>query len=75
MSFYNDPSMSFMTELFNKDIVKHCIIPFDQDAYSKYLYAMAECNVSISGYSKQFLSSLRNLGDMVYPLVGKTGGK
>ena len=72
MSFYNDPSMSFMTELFNKDMVKACSIPFDEKAYSKYLYSMAECNVSINGYSKQFLSKLKNLGDMVYPLVGKS---
>ena len=73
MSFYNDPSMSFMTELFNKDMVKFCSIPFDQDAYSKYLYAMAECNVSLSNYSKPFLSKLKILSDMVYPLSGKTG--
>ena len=73
MSFYNDPSMSFMTELFNKDMVKYCSIPFDQDAYSKYLYAMAECKVSISNYSKPFLSKLKILGDMIYPLVGKSG--
>ena len=72
MSFYNDPSMSFMTELFNKDMVKACSIPFDESAYSKYLDAMVNCNVSINGYSKQFMSKLRNLGDMVYPLVSKS---
>jgi hypothetical protein len=72
MSFYNDPSMSFMTELFNKDLVKACSIPFDESAYAKYLDAMVNCNVSINGYSKQFMSKLRNLGDMVYPLVGKS---
>ena len=75
MSFYNDPSMSFMTELFNKDMVKACSIPFEEAAYSKYLDAMVNCNVSISGYSKQFLNKLRNLGDMVYPLVSKPSGK
>ena len=72
MSFYNDPSMSFMTELFNKDMVKACTIPFDESAYSKYLYSMANCNVSVSGYTKNFLGKLRNLGDMVYPLVSKS---
>ena len=36
---------------------------------------MVNCNVSISGYSKQFLNKLRNLGDMVYPLVSKPSGK
>ena len=75
LSFYNDPSMSFMTELFNKDMVKFCSIPFDQDAYSKYLYAMAECNVSLSNYSKPFLSKLKILSDMVYPLGGGKAGQ
>ena len=75
MSFYNDPSMSFMTELFNKDMVKACSIPFEEAAYAKYLDAMVNCNVSISGYSKQFTNKLRNLGDMVYPLVSKPSGK
>ena len=71
MSFYNDPSMSFMTELFNKDMVKACSIPFEDDAYSKYLDSMVNCNVSINAYSKTFLSKLKNLGEMVYPLVSK----
>ncbi len=77
MSFYNDPSMSFMTELFNKDMVKACSIPFDNSVYSKYLDSMATCKLSISSYSKQFTNHLQNLASMVYPLVGKGnyGGK
>ncbi len=77
MSFYNDPSMSFMTELFNKDMVKACSIPFEDSVYSKYLDSMATCKLSISSYSKQFTNQLKNLGNMVYPLVGKGnyGGK
>ena len=71
MSFYNDPAMSFMTELFNKDVVKYCSIPFEEMAYSKYLEAMLNCKVSINGYSKNFMNKLRNLGDMVYPLTSR----
>ena len=71
MSFYNDPAMSFMTELFNKDMVKACSIPFEDITYSKYLDGMVTCNVSLNGYSKNFLSKLRILGDMVYPLTSK----
>ena len=33
MSSYNDPSMSYMTELFDKDNVQYCTIPFDQEVY------------------------------------------
>lgn len=76
MSFYNDPSMSFMTELFNKDMVKACTIPFEEDAYSKYLDGIANCKIEIN-YSKNFTNKLKNLEDMVYPLLGKStyGGR
>ena len=70
MSSYNDPSMSYMTELFNKDAVKHCVIPFDENACSKYMENVAKgTDLSLSGYSKAFLRGLRNLGDIVYPLT------
>ena len=76
LSYYNDPAMSFMTELFNKDMVKACTIPFEDNAYSKYLEGIVNCNISIKDFSKQFMSKLRVLGDMVYPLVSKqTYGK
>ena len=71
MSFYNDPAMSFMTELFNKDMVKYCEIPFDERAYSKYLESMVNCSVSLSGYSQAFIAKLKTLGEMVYPLTSK----
>lgn len=71
MSFYNDPSMSYMTELFNKDKIKACTLPFEDSTYSKYLETLVNCNVSISGYSKSFMNSLKILGNMVYPLLSK----
>ena len=69
MAYYNDPSMSFMTELFNKDNVRHCTIPFDEQVYSKYLEGLVNCNVSLNGYPKTFMMSLKELGNMVYPLL------
>ena len=33
MSFYNDPAMSYMTELFNKEKIRACTIPFDENVY------------------------------------------
>ena len=70
MSCYNDPSMSIMTELFNREMVKFCIIDFEEGVYAKYLDSMASCKVNLNGYSKSFLTNLRKLGDMVYPLTG-----
>lgn len=71
LAYYNDPAMSFMTELFNKDTVKAISIPFDVNAYARYLGGIVDCEVSLNGYSKQFLSKLKLLGDMVYPLTSK----
>ncbi len=71
MSFYNNPSMSYMTELFNKDKIKACTLPFEDAIYSKYLETLVNCNISISGYSKNFMNSLKILGNMVYPLLSK----
>ena len=72
MSCYNDPSMSIMTELFNREMVKFCIIDFEEGVYAKYLDSMASCKVNLNGYSKSFIANLRKLGDMVYPLTGGT---
>ena len=70
LAFYNDPAMAFMTELFNKESVKYCIIPFEEDVYSKYLESVMNCEISINGYSKNFNAKLKELVNMVYPLIG-----
>lgn len=72
MSFYNEPAMTFMTELFNKDTIKYCSIPFEVINYEKYLESIADCNISINSYSKNFIPNLKNLGDLVYPLLSKS---
>ena len=70
LAFYNDPAMAFMTELFNKDTVKYCTIPFEEDAYSRYLEGVMDCEITINGYSKMFNAKLKELANMVYPLLG-----
>ncbi len=74
MAFYNDPAMSFMTELFNKDTIKYCIIPFEEQTYSRYLEGLVNCKISVNGYSKNFMMSLEKLSNMVYPLLSNNGG-
>ena len=69
MSSYNDPSMSYMTELFNKDNVKFCSIPFDTEAYSRYLDGLVNCDISTRGYPKNLIDSLEGLTNMMYPLL------
>lgn len=74
MAFYNDPAMSFMTELFNKDTIKYCTIPFEEQTYSRYLEGLVNCKISVNGYSKNFMMSLEKLSNMVYPLLSNNGG-
>ena len=69
MAFYNDPAMSFMTELFNRETIKYCTIPFDAQVYARYLEDLINCNVTVNGYQKDFISALRKLANMVYPLI------
>ena len=66
MAFYNDPSMSFMTELFDRNLIRYVSIPFEEETYIKYLENVIECNISLKGYSKGFMQTLRELGNMVY---------
>jgi hypothetical protein len=67
MAYYNDPAMSFMTELFDRSFMKYISIPFEEETYIKYLEGIIECNISLKGYSKIFMNHLKNLSNMVYP--------
>ena len=70
LSNYNDPAMAFMTELFNADAVTYITIQFEQDVCSKYLEGVMNCEVSINNYPKGFNIKLKELANMVYPLLG-----
>ncbi len=69
MSNYNDPSMSFMTELFNKNTIKYITIPFNTEVYTIYLEGIINCEISTKGYPKNIMQILNELSNMVYPLV------
>jgi hypothetical protein len=71
MAYYNDPAMSFMTELFDKDKVTYCTIPFEVQTYVKYLEGLVDCEIAPKSYSKNFMSSLRELASIVYPLISR----
>lgn len=70
MSNYNDPEMSFMTELFDRNTVKVAAqIPFDEDVYAKYLEGLIECEIKLNGYPKEFKAKLTTLAETIYPLL------
>ena len=69
MAYYNDPAMSFMTELFDKNTIRYITVPFNEEVYTKYLENIINCEVSINGYPKNIVQILNELANMVYPLV------
>ena len=70
MSNYNDPEMSFMTELFDRTSAKiSAQIPFDEDVYIKYLESLIECEIKVNVYPKEFKQKLNDLAQVVYPLL------
>ena len=82
MAYYNDPAMSFMTELFDRTTIKYVSIPFEEEIYAKYLQEIIECEITLKGYSKEFMQTLKQLANMIYsyngtyapPSVGRSGG-
>ncbi|MCI9063752.1 MAG: hypothetical protein HFJ17_04035 [Clostridia bacterium] len=76
MSFYNDPEMSYMKELFDRETVKYIQVPFDEEVYAQYLDGIVECEITTNKYPKSFQPVLREVANMVYPLLpGKVKNK
>lgn len=71
ISKYNDPSLTVMKDLFDKDKVSYCVVPFELQNYTKYLDSLITCTVSLNGYTKALIASLRELCNMIYPLINK----
>lgn len=67
MSFYNDPSMAYMKELFDRNSVRYMIIPFEKEIYEKYLSDVANCNITTEGYPYSFIQKLNELGTEIIP--------
>ena len=71
ISIYNDASMTVRKELFNRRTVKHVTIPFDLKSYVRYLDGLVTCDISLKGYTKEFLQSLKLLANMIYGISNK----
>ena len=66
ISIYNDPGMTVRKELFDRRTVPSIVIPFDQKSYLRYLDGLVTCDISLKGYSKEFIQCLKNLASMIY---------
>ena len=71
ISKYNDPSLTIMKDLFDKDKVNYCVIPFEVQNYIKYLDGLITCTISLNGYSKALITALKELANMIYPLISR----
>lgn len=68
MAFYNEPSMSYMKQLFNKYSVQYMKVPFDKQVYERYLEAVANCNINLERYPKEFIEILEQLSKDIYSI-------
>jgi len=75
IAVYKDPGMAYTVDLFNRNSVKVFSLPFDVDAYSKYLTSLVECNMSLTGYSKSLLTGLKEIATFIYPLLSTNNKK
>ncbi len=69
IAVYKDPGMAYTVDLFDRNLAKVFTVPFDIDAYNKYLTSLVECNISLTGYSKNILSSIKEIATCIYPLL------
>lgn len=75
ISCYNDPASTYINTLFDKEKIKYINIPFEDQTYARYLERLVDCDISLNGYSKMFLTALNQLSDMVYPLIAGGNSK
>ena len=71
LSMYNSPNMEERVELFNRDNVKVYSVPFDIQAYQKYLENIVHCKFEIAGYPKKFITELQHIAENIYPEITK----
>ena len=71
LSKYNDPSLTVMKDLFDKENIRYSVVPFEIENYIKYLDSLITCSVSLNGYTKSLINALKELSNMIYPLINK----
>ena len=71
ISNYNDPSMTYMKNLFDPERIAYCEVPLELPNYIKYLDSMINCSISLNGYTKPLMMALKQLTGMVYPLINR----
>lgn len=71
ISTYNNAQMTERVELFDKDRVKVFSVPFDIQAYQKYLENIVHCKFEMAGYPKEMVKDLKLIAENLYPEIAK----
>ena len=69
LAFYNEPSLSYMKQLFNKESIRYMTIPFDEKICATYLRHVMNCNINLREYPVTFLQILEDLAYNIYPFM------
>ena len=68
LSYYSDPEMSFVDELLPTKL-DYAVIPYNLNNYAKYVDSICRGVISYKGYSEEFLQTIDEISQMVYPRV------
>ena len=69
MSIYKNADLSIWKQLFNPSLIKKYEVPFNEEVYVRYLEQIAKCEIYINKYPKDIQMLLKNLANVIYPLL------
>lgn len=72
ISTYTSYDLKMFDELFNSDKMQYFILPFDVENYKKYIDMVHKYSNKFASFSKNFLDSLDEVINTIYPTKGKT---
>ena len=61
LSFYNDPTLSYMREIFHKETVKYITISFYETVCKNYLEMTINGNINFNDYPIDLINAINNL--------------
>ena len=76
ISYYKDPEMTFTDVLLNNKVL-YTVVPYNVNNYVKYIESLCRENMNFKGYTADFLQTIDEIAEQVYPrngLAKKKGG-
>lgn len=70
VSYYNDPEMSFMDELF-KNKLQYITVPYNIQNYTRYIENLYKNEINYKNYTQDFIDAIKNICMQIYPTESK----